>query len=180
MKLFSFPFDSLDFYCKPDTALAKPTDDFYLPPVCAGVSFAVCYAIKINRLGRHIEPRFAHRYYSETNVGVCLYGHPAQTGEATYSFPWLPGTVLDYSLSMPRTFMEKGQPECITLALDNSPERVFQLPNAQRLEEALAYVSQFVYLKMGDMVLLELHKPIPISPGNHLVINHGLLDFYIK
>lgn len=188
MKLFAYPFGADDFYMKPDTALAKPTDDFFIPPVCRSITYAVCYVLKINRLGRSIKEQFAHRYYSEVNYGVCIYGQK-QISSATASERktdishdgslWIPGLALDNSLSMPRTFLGKDQLEQISLQKGDDPLQpgddppqsdvaqlqTFPIPSSQVIAKRIAHLSCFVYLKMGDLLLLELHKPQAVTKG---------------
>lgn len=194
MKLFAYPFGADDFYMKPDTALAKPTDDFFIPPVCRSITYAVCYVLKINRLGRSIKEQFAHRYYSEVNYGVCIYGQK-QISSATASERktdishdgslWIPGLALDYSLSIPRTFLGKDQLEQISLLQNDNTRQpddnqmyTFPIPSVQVVAKRIAHLSGFVYLKMGDLLLLELHKPLPVAPGTRIQVRPEV-DFKI-
>ncbi|MFA5752974.1 MAG: hypothetical protein WCS46_05140 [Bacteroidales bacterium] len=199
MKLFAYPFGADDFYMKPDTALAKPTDNFFIPPVCESITYAVCYVLKFNRLGRSIKEQFAHRYYSEVNYGVCIYGHPKEFSGATSERKidtshdgslcdrslWIPGLALDYSLSMPRTFLGKDQLEQIYLLQndntrqpDDTQLHTFPIPSVQVVAKRIAHLSGFVYLKMGDLLLLELHKPLPVAPGTRIQVRPEI-DFKI-
>lgn len=188
MKLFAYPFGANDFYIKPDTALANPKDDFFIPPVCGSTTYATCYILKINRLGRSIEERFAHRYYSEVNYGICIYGHPKVSAKtkneqkndtSNNGSLWLPGLALDYSLSMPRTFLGKDQLDQISLQQDDDPHQIFPIPSAQVIAKRIAHLSGFVYLKMGDLLLLELHKPFPAAPGARIKVLTGI-EFCIR
>ncbi|HHV03615.1 MAG: hypothetical protein WCQ69_06020 [Bacteroidales bacterium] len=186
MKIFSYPFGANDFYIKPDTALAKPTDDFFIPPVCDSLSFAVCYAIKINRLGRSIQERFAHRYYLQVNYGVCLYGHKAHlTGRQTdelsnVNMPlWIPGVSLDYSLSMPRAFLFPEELQAISLIVNKESERYFNIPSKSDICRRIAHLSGFVYVKMGDLLLMELHPPLPVTTGTRIRVLPEV-DFMVR
>jgi hypothetical protein len=202
MKLFAYPFGADDFYIKPDTALAKPTDDFFIPPVCGSITYTTCYVIKINRLGRSIKEQFAHRYYTEVNYGICIYGHPKEFSGTTSKQKsdtshvetlWIPGLALDNSLSMPRTFLGKDQLEHIFLQKGDDPPQpddasprsdvaqlqTFPIPSAQIVAKRIAHLSCFVYLKMGDLLLLELHKPLPTAAGARIRVLPEV-DFCIR
>ena len=195
MKLFAYPFGANDFYIKPDTALAKPTDDFFIPPVCGSITYTTCYVIKINRLGRSIKEQFAHRYYTEVNYGICIYGHPKkfsgttperQSDTSHNGLLWIPGLALDNSLSMPRTFLGKDQLGHILLQQDDDlrcpdiPQiKTFPIPSAQVVAKRIAHLSGFVYLKMGDLLLLELHKPLPTAAGSRIRVLPEV-DFWIR
>ncbi len=168
MKIFSYPYGAKDFYIKPDTALAKPTDDFFIPPACGSISFAVCYVVKMNRLGRSIQERFAHRYYSQVNYGVCIYGSDPSCEQS--SPLWIPGLSLDYSLVMPRTYLAPEELKTISLIVNDGPVRDFNIPSKADIHRRIAHLSGFVYVKMGDLQLMELHAPLPGPSGTRIQV----------
>ena len=49
------------FFMKPDTAMLRNNDPFYIPPFSEEVHYECELIVKINRVGRCIEERFAHR-----------------------------------------------------------------------------------------------------------------------
>lgn len=191
MKLCVFPYGCDWFYMKPDTALAKPTDDFYVPDGCSQLWYTPFFALKINRLGRHIEPRFAPRYYDEINVGICLYGGTEEAPSSdsnvrlvantnTGATPWanglwLPGTVMDYSVSMPRTFIPKE--EAARVGAAHGLETLMQLETLA--PQRIAFASQFVYLKMGDLILLEAQSPAPLPVHSRVQLS-TFVDFVVR
>lgn len=182
MKIASFPYLSSDFYLKPDTALAKPQDDYFIPPFCGGMAYSVCYVVKINRLGRFIEPRFALRYCGEWNVGVCLYGIPqdcmpqstnvSANGEVSVdAFPHR-FRLLDYSLPMPREFFTEYEAAAqVIWQLRAMPfVGTLQVPTQEEIAQKMAALSQIIYVKMGDLLLIELHRPVSIKKGETLEV----------
>ena len=43
---------------------------FFIPDFSSEVHFEAEIVIRINRLGKHIDERFAHKYYNELTVGM--------------------------------------------------------------------------------------------------------------
>ena len=58
------------FFLKPDTALLRNNDPFYIPKFSERVDYECELVVKINRVGKCIDRRFAHRYYDEVGLGI--------------------------------------------------------------------------------------------------------------
>ena len=56
------------FFLKPDTALLRNNDPFYIPDFTQEVHYECELVVRIDRLARHIAPRFAHRLYAEVDA----------------------------------------------------------------------------------------------------------------
>ena len=57
------------FFLKPDTALLRNNDPFYIPDFTQEVHYECELVVRIDRLARHIAPRFAHRSKSTARYG---------------------------------------------------------------------------------------------------------------
>ena len=64
------------FFMKPDTALLRNNDPFYVPSFSNEVHYETELVVRINRVGRAIEERFASRYYDEVGLGRLLATQP--------------------------------------------------------------------------------------------------------
>ena len=58
------------FFMKPDTALLRNNDPFYIPSFSQEVHYECELVVRINRVGKAISERFAHRYYDEVGLGI--------------------------------------------------------------------------------------------------------------
>lgn len=58
------------FFLKPDTALLRNNDPFYIPSFSQEVHYECELVVRINRVGKTIAERFAHRYYDEVGLGI--------------------------------------------------------------------------------------------------------------
>ena len=61
------------FFMKPDTALLRNNETFWIPPFSREVHYETELVVKINRTGKCIAERFAHRYYDEVTLGIDFY-----------------------------------------------------------------------------------------------------------
>ena len=160
MKLICIPHQSLHFYLKPDTALLRSGQTFYAPDFCAMMSGALALVIKINRLGRHISPRFAYRYYNSTTLGFCLYAANLLEKCRVEGTPWAPACALDYSAPLSDLFcpLSESDPQRETFTWE-----LWSGAFTGSIDQAIAHISRFIFLKMGDLIWLELHPPLPLS-----------------
>ena len=76
------------FFLKPDTALLKDVDEFYLPDLNSEIHFECELVVKINKAGKHIDTEFAHKYYSEVTLGLDLTARDLQTKCKEKGLPW--------------------------------------------------------------------------------------------
>ena len=60
-------------FCKPDTALLKNNDDFYLPSFSKDVHYEAEIVVKIDKAGKSILPQFASRYYSQITLQRAMF-----------------------------------------------------------------------------------------------------------
>lgn len=166
MKLICLPYQSPHFYLKPDTALLRNGHPFYMPDVCHRISGALALVVRINRLGRHIELRFAHRYYDETALGFCLYA--ADLLAQNCGYPWAPACALDNSAPLSELFCPVGEsvPELDVFAWEQWNGTI-----TCSINQYIAEISRYIFLRMGDLIWFELHPPLPLSPPAEI---HGL------
>lgn len=188
MKIFCFPSEASFFYQKPDTALFKSDEDFYIPPFCESLGITFSLVVKINRLGRSIATRFANRYYTQYQIGVSIYALDLLQQAQAAAQPWETATCLDYSLPMPREWINKEELPIKEVAANAQlNHKALCIPfniNEERIDQGIACLSQWVYLKMGDLVVFELHQPISVQKGDLIQAafngQNPLIDFEIK
>ncbi|MDR2584868.1 MAG: fumarylacetoacetate hydrolase family protein [Prevotellaceae bacterium] len=179
MKLICIPFQSHHFYLKPDTAILRDGQTFYAPEPCRRVEGAMALVAKINRLGKHISPKFAHRYYLETALGFCLYMANVLEQNRLDGAPWGNACSFDHSAPLAPVFRPVENVPVIGSA--NMWKSVMQKWSTtleeNPIEVAISSISQYIYLKMGDLIWIELHPPIPLSSGEEVkVFRNDILE----
>ena len=75
-------------FMKPDTALLKDGKPFFLPDFSDEVHYEAELVIRIDRLGKNIAERFAHRYYSEVTIGIDFTARDLQQKQKERGLPW--------------------------------------------------------------------------------------------
>ena len=76
------------FFLKPDTALLRNNDPFYIPDFTQEVHYECELVVRIDRLARHIAPRFAHRLYAEVGLGIDFTARDLQREAIANGWPW--------------------------------------------------------------------------------------------
>ena len=167
------------FFLKPDTAISPKGHPFFIPDFSNNVHYEVELVIKINRLGKHIEENFAHKYYSEVGLGIDFTARDIQEEVKAKGLPWEKAKGFDGSAVISRTFIPKEELDInnIRFSLSKNGTSV-QEGNAKDMlfnfDKIIAYVSQFYTLKIGDLI----YTGTPSGVGQ--VVNGDLLEGFIE
>ena len=177
------------FFMKPDTALLKDGEPFYYPEFTKDLHHEIEVVIKINKVGKHIDAQFAHKYYDEIGLGIDFTARDLQAQCKAKGLPWEKAKAFDASAPLGK-FVSKSQ-------LGNLNDINFELKingvsrqvgNTKDLlftfDQVIAYVSQFVTLKVGDLIYTGTPEGVgPVAIGDQLqgYLNGDLfLDFEVK
>jgi 2-keto-4-pentenoate hydratase/2-oxohepta-3-ene-1,7-dioic acid hydratase in catechol pathway len=144
-------------FMKPDSAILPAHNPFYIPDFSNDLHYEVELVVKINRLGKHIAPRFAHKYYEEIGLGIDFTARDLQNQLKDKGLPWEKAKAFDGSAVigdfLPKT--DFSDLNAIEFGLKKNQEWV-QKGNSEmmlwKIDELIAYVSQFFTLKIGDLI----------------------------
>src|SRR5690606_12165865 len=75
-------------FLKPDTAILVKKQPFFIPDFSNDVHYEVEVLVKINRIGKHIDKKFAHKYYNEIGLGIDFTARDLQTELKEKGLPW--------------------------------------------------------------------------------------------
>lgn len=176
-------------FLKPDSALLKDSKPFFIPDFSKQVDYETELVVRICRLGKNIAPRFAHRYYDAVTVGIDFTARDLQRKYRAEGKPWELSKGFDNSAAIgdfiPVERFKDVQNLDFHLDIDgNTVQKGNTRDMIFKIDEIIAYVSQFYTLKIGD--LLYTGTPVgvgPVSIGNHLegyLEGEKLLDFYVR
>ena len=87
-------------FLKPDTALLRNNDPFFLPDFSKEIHHEIELVIKITRLGKNIQPKFAHKYYDEIGLGVDFTARDVQFELREKGLPWEKAKAFDSSAAI--------------------------------------------------------------------------------
>jgi len=176
-------------FMKPDSAILKDGKPFFIPEFTDRVDYETELVVRICRLGKHIAPRFAHRYYDAVTVGIDFTARDLQSDFRGKGLPWELCKGFDDSAVLGKFVPVENLPpiQDLHFHLDIDGQTVQRGHTADMLfkvDEIIAYVSQFCTLKIGD--LLYTGTPVgvgPVSVGQHLqgyLEGEKLLDFHVR
>lgn len=176
-------------FMKPDTALLKGGNPFFLPDFSDEIHYETELVVKINRLGKNIAERFAHRYYDEITVGIDFTARDLQRKQKELGLPWEIAKGFDHAAAVgmfiPKTNVADMQDVNFHLTINN---QTVQQGNTKEMiypvDKIIAYISRFFTLKIGDIVFTGTPAGIgPVRIDDHLqgyMEERKLLDFRIK
>ena len=148
--------------------------DFYIPEFTNDVHYEVEVLVKIDKVGRGIEPKLAHTYYSEIGLGIDFTARDIQNELKAKGLPWEKAKAFDGSAVIGE-FLPKTQfssLENLTFELTNNGQTVQKGCSSHMLwaiDELIAYVSQFVSLKVGDLIYTGTPEGVgPVKIGDVL------------
>ena len=176
-------------FMKPDSALLKDSKPFFIPDFSKQVDYETELVVRICRLGKNIAPRFAHRYYDAVTVGIDFTARDLQRKLRAEGKPWEISKGFDNS-AMIGDFVPVGRfkdVQNLDFHLDIDGNKV-QEGNTRdmifKIDDLIAYVSQFYTLKIGDLIYTGTPVGVgPVSIGQHLegyLEGEKLLDFYVR
>lgn len=176
-------------FMKPDTALLKNNKPFYIPDFTEELHYETELVVKINRLGKNIAAKYAHRYYDEVGLGIDFTARDLQRKLKSNGHPWEVCKAFDNSAVIGNflSISELGNVQQIGFHLDINGNTV-QRGNAEDMifpvDELIAYVSKFFTLKIGDLLFTGTPVGVgKVAVGDRLegyIFEHKMFDFKIK
>jgi 2-keto-4-pentenoate hydratase/2-oxohepta-3-ene-1,7-dioic acid hydratase in catechol pathway len=143
-------------FMKPDTATLKNNQAFFIPEFSSNVQYEAEIVVKINRLGKNIARKFAHRYYNEITVGIDMTARDLQQDFCKQGKPWecckafdnsavigefinidtLDVNNIDFHLDIDKKTVQRG----------NTGNMLFSV------DDLIEYTSKFFTLRTGDLI----------------------------
>ena len=144
-------------FMKPDSAVLLRQHPFVIPEFSEDIHHELEIIVKINKVGKYIDAKFAHKYYDEIGVGIDFTARDLQQKLKDKGLPWEKAKAFDGSAVI-GDFMQKSafnSLENLTFELTNNGVTV-QKGNTDfmlwKIDELIAYVSQYFTLKIGDII----------------------------
>ena len=177
-------------FLKADSALLKNGKPFFIPDFSSEIHHEIEVVVRINKLGKHIDARFAPRYYNEITVGIDFTARDLQRRLREEGMPWEISKSFDDS-AVVGTFISlndiKGKIDGLDFHLLKNGDTVQQGNTEQMIfsvNEIIAYASRFFTLKIGDLIFTGTPAGIgTVAINDHLegfLEQRKLLEFYVR
>ncbi|MGC6479459.1 MAG: fumarylacetoacetate hydrolase family protein [Flavobacteriaceae bacterium] len=144
-------------FIKPDSALLQKNMPFFIPPFSKDIHYELEVVIRIHRIGKHIQSKFAHKYYDQVGLGIDFTARDLQQQLKSKGLPWERAKSFDGAAYV-SPFLKLSEVEDVS-ALDFSLTKngtTVQQGNTRDMlwgvDELIAYISQYFTLKIGDLI----------------------------
>jgi 2-keto-4-pentenoate hydratase/2-oxohepta-3-ene-1,7-dioic acid hydratase in catechol pathway len=177
------------FFMKPDSSIVKDNKPVFYPNFTNDLQYETEIIIKLNRVGKCINEKFAHRYYNEIGIGIDFTARDIQQVCRDKGLPWEVCKAFDGSAPI-GNFMKKSDfPDInninfrldingITVQSGNTGDMIFSFDNI------VSHISKYITVKMGDLIFTGTPVGVgPVKTGDHMqayIESNLLLDFYVR
>lgn len=144
-------------FMKPDSSILLKQHPFVIPEFSNDVHYEVEILIKIKKLGKYIDKKFAHTYYDQIGLGIDFTARDLQSNLKEKGLPWEKAKAFD-GAAVVGNWLPKStfiSVDAIEFRLEKNEEVVQDGNTAHmlwKIDELISYVSQFFTLKIGDVI----------------------------
>ncbi|NMH86389.1 fumarylacetoacetate hydrolase family protein [Flavivirga algicola] len=144
-------------FLKPDTAILLKKQPFFIPDFSNDVHHEVEVLVKINRVGKYIDRKFAHKYYKEISLGIDFTARDMQSQLKEKGLPWEKSKAFDGSAVVGKWLKVSDFEDVNALSFSlHKNEEIVQKGSTSfmlwKIDELIEYVSKYFTLKIGDII----------------------------
>ncbi|GAA4270943.1 fumarylacetoacetate hydrolase family protein [Aquimarina gracilis] len=144
-------------FMKPDTSILLKKQPFFIPDFSNNIHHEVEVLVKIKKIGKYIDKKFAHKYYDEIGLGIDFTARDLQSQLKAKGLPWEKAKAFDGAAVIGKWISKEefSNVNDIDFRLEKN-EEIVQQGNTKlmlwKIDELIAYVSQYFTLKIGDVI----------------------------
>lgn len=177
------------FFLKPDSAMLQRNRPFFYPEFSQDIHYEVELLVKINKVGKHIQSKFAHTYYQEIGLGIDFTARDIQKHCIENGLPWEPAKAFDNSAVISPFINKSHFPDLgnISFSLFKNGEQVQEGNSGNMIfsiDQIISDISQFLTLKIGDIIFTGTPEGVgPVAIDDRLqgyIDEEKMFDFRIK
>lgn len=161
-------------FLKPETALPLKNEPFFYPAFSNDVHHEVEILVKINRVGKNIDEKFAHKYYDEIGVGIDFTARDVQSKLKAKGLPWELAKGFNGSAPISSFIPKTEFPDLqhLNFRLDVNGETRQQGNTSlmlYKIDYLISFVSRYFLLQQGDIIFTGTPKGVgPVQIGDTL------------
>jgi 2-keto-4-pentenoate hydratase/2-oxohepta-3-ene-1,7-dioic acid hydratase in catechol pathway len=176
-------------FMKPDSAVLLKQHPFVIPEFSDDIHHEIEVIVRINKVGKYIDAKFAHKYYDEISVGIDFTARDLQQKLKDKGLPWEKAKAFDGSAVI-GDFISKNQFESLenlNFELKNNGQTV-QKSNTNlmlwNIDQLIQEVSKYFTLKIGDILFTGTPEGVALVRPNDILEgfleNQKLLKIQVK
>lgn len=144
-------------FLKPDTSILHKNQPFFIPHFSSEIHYEVEVLVRIHRIGKHIQPEFAHKYFDEIGLGIDFTARTLQEELKKKGLPWEKSKAFDGSALIGDWFFKTDFKDLnqLNFSLERNGALVQEGNTANMLwkvDELISSISQYFTLKIGDVI----------------------------
>lgn len=162
------------FFMKPESALLRNNLPFFYPSFSNDIHYEVELVLHVCKVGRQIDPKFAHTYFDAIGIGIDFTARDLQQKAKKKGLPWEIAKAFDASAPVSQ-FIPVGEfsdLKNINFGLELNGEIVQQGNSSAMIFDfaaIISYVSNFVTLKQNDFIFTGTPSGVgPVKIGDRL------------
>lgn len=175
------------FFMKPESALLR-TRDFFYPKFTNNLHYECEIVIRIDKVGKNIEEKFAHMYYSSCTLGIDFTARDLQKNCKEQGLPWEISKSFDQSAPLSKIWIPlKNTQQSVKFELEKNGQIVQKATSTEMLfsfDQIIAYISKFITLKKGDLIFTGTPSGVgKVDIGDNLrclLMGEEVLKFHIR
>ena len=166
------------FFLKPETAIPIKGQPFFIPDFSNNIEHEVEIILKINKVGKFIQEKFAEKYFEEISVGIDFTARDLQNNLKKKGLPWEAAKSFDGS-AVVGTFIKKNQFDINNLNFSLKKNGIIvQDGNSKSMinnfNKIISYISNFITLKKGDLIFTGTPSGVSMVKENDIL--EGFLE----
>lgn len=167
--------DAPVIFMKPDSCVSQKGQPFFIPDFSNDIHHEVEILVKINRIGKHIQTKFAHKYYSEVGLGLDFTARDVQLELKTKGLPWEKAKSFDGAAYIGNWYDKShfSNLDNLSFELTRNGTVVQKDTTANmmwKIDEIISHVSRYFTLKIGDVLFTGTPAGVgPVESGDTLV-----------
>ncbi|NRB58814.1 MAG: fumarylacetoacetate hydrolase family protein [Winogradskyella sp.] len=144
-------------FLKPDSSILLKKQPFFIPDFSNEVHHEVEVLVKIKKVGKYIDKKFAHKYYDEIGLGIDFTARDLQAQLKAKGLPWEKAKAFDGAAVIGKWLPKEKFENLNNLSFSlKKNDEVVQSGNTNlmlwKIDELIEYVSKYFTLKIGDII----------------------------
>ena len=161
-------------FIKPDTSIIKKNSPFFIPSFSNYIDHEVELIIKINRIGKHIQKKFSHKYYQEITLGIDFTARKLQDQLKKDRLPWEKSKSFDGSALIGKWISKDNFSDLNSINFELfKNKKSIQKANTSRMiwdiDSIISYCSTYFTLKIGDIIFTGTPKGVSKVEKNDIL-----------